>query len=66
MLDVECAANGTVESYIQKVETQQKQNSRFIQTNTPDTRSFAVQHYAGKVVYDATEFLGNEFYFSCN
>lgn len=58
MLDVECSVRGTVESYNQKVRTQHKQNPRLLETKLSDLRSFAIQHYAGRVVYDATDFLG--------
>lgn len=58
MLDVECSVRGTVESYIQKVHTQHKQNPRLLETKSSILRSFAIQHYASKVQYDATDFLG--------
>ncbi|CAL8122354.1 unnamed protein product [Orchesella dallaii] len=57
MLDVECSVRGTVESYIQKVKTQHKQNLRLLETKSSDLRSFAIQHYSSKVQYDATDFL---------
>lgn len=65
MLDVECSSRGTVESYVQKISVQHKQNSRLLPPEKsgsgpiPETRSFTVQHYAGKVVYDGSMFLGN-------
>jgi len=62
MLDVECSVRGTVESYIQKVQIQHSQNPRFLETRGTDPlRSFTIQHYAGKVYYDATEFPGRPF-----
>ncbi|CAG7834204.1 unnamed protein product [Allacma fusca] len=57
MLDVECSMRGTVESYVQKVRQQHKQSPRFLETKSADLRSFAIQHYAGKVQYNATDFL---------
>ncbi|XP_035712524.1 unconventional myosin-Ib isoform X3 [Folsomia candida] len=61
MLDVECSARGTVESYVEKVTSVHKTNSRLVPIDrsaaVTDLRSFSVQHYAGKVVYNCTEFL---------
>lgn len=58
MLDVECSVRGTVESYLSKVRVQHKQNQRLSETKQSGPRTFAVQHFAGKVVYDASDFLG--------
>lgn len=60
MLDVECSVRGTVESYVQKVHQQHNENPRFIETQSADLRSFSIQHYAGKVCYNATDFLGKQ------
>ncbi|KAK6632528.1 hypothetical protein RUM43_013296 [Polyplax serrata] len=57
MLDVECSVRGTVESYLSKIRVQHKQNQRLSETKQSGPRTFAVQHFAGKVVYDASDFL---------
>ena len=63
MLDVECTARGTPESYVQKVRIQHKHNSRLLEAkSTSDPRIFGIQHYAGKVIYDTADFIG-KFYF---
>lgn len=60
MLDVECSVRGTAESYLSKIRVQHKQNQRLIETKQFGLRTFGIQHFAGKVVYDASEFLGNQ------
>lgn len=57
MLDGECSERGTAESYLAKVRIQHKQNPRLIETKQFGLRTFGIQHFAGKVVYDATDFL---------
>ena len=59
MLDVECSVRGCPETYVQKVKVQQKENSRLFEPQHCDTtRMFGIYHYAGKVVYDTSDFLG--------
>ncbi|XP_026464689.1 unconventional myosin-IXb [Ctenocephalides felis] len=57
MLDVECSIRGTAESYIAKVKVQHKQNDRLFEPKPLEPRLFGIQHFAGKVIYDATDFL---------
>ncbi|KAI9556922.1 hypothetical protein GHT06_016716 [Daphnia sinensis] len=59
MLDVECSARGTPESYVQKVRLQHKHNTRLFEPKSvaSDLRVFGIQHFAGRVVYDATDCL---------
>ena len=58
MLDVECSARGTPESYVQKVRHQHKHNGRLFEPKASDLRSFGIQHFAGRVTYDTSDFLG--------
>ena len=59
MLDVECSVRGCPETYVQKVKVQQKENQRLFEPQHCDTtRMFGIYHYAGKVVYDTSDFLG--------
>jgi len=59
MLDTECAVRGCPETYVQKVKVQHKDNQRLFELQHPDiTRTFGIHHYAGRVVYDTTDFLG--------
>ena len=61
MLDVECSVRGCPETYIQKVRVQQKENQRLFEPqhcHSDTTRMFGIYHYAGKVVYDTSDFLG--------
>lgn len=58
MLDVECSVRGSSESYIAKVKAQHRQNPRLIEPKPLEPRTFGIQHFAGKVIYDATDFLG--------
>lgn len=58
MLDGEGNMNGTAESYVAKVKVQHKQNPRLFESRTVDCRSFGIQHFAGKVTYDTSEFVG--------
>lgn len=57
MLDVECSIRGTAESYVAKIKVQHKHNSRLFDPKPVDPRLFGIQHFAGRVVYDATDFL---------
>lgn len=58
MLDVECSIRGSAESYITKVKSQHRGNSRLFEPKPFDGRCFGIQHFAGHVFYDATDFLG--------
>jgi len=59
MLDVECSVRGCPETYVQKVKVQHKDNLRLFEAQHCDlSRTFGIQHYAGRVVYDTTDFLG--------
>jgi len=60
MLDVECSVRGTAESYIAKVKVQHKQNPRLFEPKPLEPRTFGIQHFAGQVVYDASDFLGKQ------
>ncbi|XP_018336090.1 unconventional myosin-IXb isoform X2 [Agrilus planipennis] len=57
MLDVECSIRGTAESYVAKMKVQHKHNSRLIDPKPLEARLFGIQHFAGRVIYDATDFL---------
>ncbi|KAJ8969728.1 hypothetical protein NQ317_003327 [Molorchus minor] len=57
MLDVECSIRGTAESYVSKIKVQHKNNTRLFDPKPMDPRLFGIQHFAGRVVYDATDFL---------
>ncbi|XP_076268731.1 unconventional myosin-IXb-like dachs isoform X3 [Rhynchophorus ferrugineus] len=57
MLDVECSIRGTAESYISKIKVQHKNNKRLLDPKPMDPRLFGIQHFAGRVVYDASDFL---------
>ncbi|XP_057331572.1 unconventional myosin-IXb isoform X3 [Microplitis mediator] len=57
MLDVESSMRGTAESYVAKVKVQHKQNPRLFDPRSLDCRSFGIQHFAGKIIYDASDFL---------
>ncbi|XP_050306303.1 myosin-VIIa isoform X2 [Anthonomus grandis grandis] len=57
MLDVECSIRGTAESYISKIKVQHKNNKRLFDQKSMDSRLFGIQHFAGRVIYDATDFL---------
>lgn len=58
MLDVECSINGSAELYLRKVRTQHRNNPRLFELKAVDHKSFGIQHFAGRVVYDASDFLG--------
>ncbi|XP_075149902.1 unconventional myosin-IXb-like dachs isoform X2 [Haematobia irritans] len=60
MLDAECAARGTAESYVCKIKVQHRSSPRLEIKHTTephDPRMFMIRHFAGRVEYDATEFL---------
>lgn len=57
MLDVECSIRGTAESYVSKMKIQHKHNSRLFDPKSLDCRLFGIQHFAGRVIYDASDFL---------
>ncbi|KAL1128916.1 hypothetical protein AAG570_013450 [Ranatra chinensis] len=57
MLDVECSIRGSAESYITKVKAQHRHNPRLFEPKPLEPRLFGIQHFAGRVVYDATDFL---------
>ncbi|XP_039284577.1 unconventional myosin-IXa [Nilaparvata lugens] len=57
MLDVECSIRGSAESYIAKVRAQHRHNPRLFEPKPLEQRTFGIQHFAGNVVYDATDFL---------
>ncbi|XP_066156566.1 unconventional myosin-Ia [Euwallacea fornicatus] len=57
MLDVECSIRGTAESYVAKIKVQHKNNKRLFDQKSMDPRLFGIQHFAGRVVYDAGDFL---------
>lgn len=63
MLDVECSINGSVELYLRKVKSQHRNNPRLFEPKSVDQRSFGIQHFAGRVVYDASDFLGKNGYY---
>ena len=60
MLDVECSVRGAPETYVQKVKVQHKDsNGKLFEPKHCDiSRTFGIHHYAGPVVYDTTDFLG--------
>ncbi|CAB4054769.1 DACHS [Lepeophtheirus salmonis] len=58
MLDVECSVRGCPETYVQKVKIQHKDNKKLFEPKHCDiSRTFAIHHYAGQVVYDTSYFL---------
>lgn len=57
MLDVECSIRGTAESYVAKIKVQHKNNTRLFEPKSVEPRLFGIQHFAGRVVYDASDFL---------
>ena len=57
---MECSVRGTAESYIAKVKVQHKQNPRLFEPKPLEPRTFGIQHFAGQVVYDASDFLGKQ------
>ncbi|KAI8117599.1 Myosin-I heavy chain [Lucilia cuprina] len=60
MLDAECAARGSAESYVVKIKIQHRSSPRLEikpTTEPNDPRMFIIRHFAGRVEYDATDFL---------
>lgn len=59
MLDAECSVRGTAESYVAKIKVQHRNSTRLEskQTDLHDPRVFSIRHFAGRVEYDATDFL---------
>lgn len=59
MLDAECSVRGTAESYVAKIKVQHRNSTRLEnkQTDLHDPRVFTIKHFAGRVEYDATDFL---------
>ncbi|KAF5298984.1 hypothetical protein FQA39_LY11616 [Lamprigera yunnana] len=57
MLDVECSIRGTAESYVSKMKVQHKHNTRLFDPKSIESRLFGIQHFAGRVIYDASGFL---------
>lgn len=57
MLDVECSIRGTSESYVAKMRVQHKHNTRLFDPKPLEPRVFGIQHFAGRVVYDSSDFL---------
>lgn len=57
MLDAECSVRGTAESFVSKVRVQHRQNPRLYELRPPEPRLFGIQHFGGRVVYDASDFL---------
>jgi dachs len=59
MLDAECSVRGTSESYVGKIKVQHRNSMRLEQRAADgyDPRLFAIRHFAGRVEYDATDFL---------
>jgi Myosin heavy chain len=58
MLDVECSLRGTAETYLGKVKAQHRHNPRLFDPKPVDARCFTIQHFAGRVLYDTSDFLG--------
>uniref|UniRef100_A0A1A9WFZ4 Myosin motor domain-containing protein n=1 Tax=Glossina brevipalpis TaxID=37001 RepID=A0A1A9WFZ4_9MUSC len=60
MLDAECSVRGTAESYVVKIKVQHRNSPRLESKHTGephDPRMFTIRHFAGRVEYDATDFL---------
>ena len=59
MLDAECSVRGNAESYVSKIKVQHRSSQRLEQRNMEpfDPRMFVIRHFAGRVEYDATDFL---------
>ncbi|XP_022252773.1 myosin-51-like isoform X2 [Limulus polyphemus] len=57
MLDVECSIRGSAETYVEKVRNQHKTSIRFFDFKSTNPQMFGVKHFAGNVVYDASNFL---------
>lgn len=59
MLDADCAVRGTAEGYVAKIRVQHRNSTRLeSKASEPhDPRTFAIRHFAGRVEYDASDFL---------
>lgn len=58
LLDAECSKRGTAESYVSKIKTQHRNSQRLDRFSEPhDPRIFVIRHFAGRVEYDASDFL---------
>lgn len=58
VLDAECSIRGTAESYVTKIKAQHRNSQRLDRcTEQHDPRLFVIRHFAGRVEYDASDFL---------
>lgn len=58
ILDAECSKRGTAESYVAKIKAQHRNSQRLDRCTEPnDPRIFVIRHFAGRVEYDASDFL---------
>lgn len=58
ILDAECSKRGTAESYVSKIKAQHRSSQRLDRSIEPhDPRIFVIRHFAGRVEYDASDFL---------
>lgn len=57
ILDAECSIRGTSESYVSKIKAQHRNSQRLDRCEQHDPRLFVIRHFAGRVEYDASDFL---------
>lgn len=58
VLDAECSIRGTAESYVSKIKAQHRNSQRLDRSmELHDPRHFVIRHFAGRVEYDASDFL---------
>jgi dachs len=58
ILDAECSIRGSAESYVSKIKTQHRNSQRLDRsTDSHDSKLFVIRHFAGRVEYDASDFL---------
>lgn len=58
VLDAECSIRGTAESYVSKIKAQHRNSQRLDRGLEPhEPRLFVIRHFAGRVEYDASDFL---------
>lgn len=58
ILDSECSIRGTAESYVSKIKAQHRTSQRLERcAEQNDPRLFVIRHFAGRVEYDASDFL---------
>ncbi|CRK99962.1 CLUMA_CG013257, isoform B [Clunio marinus] len=57
ILDAECSKRGTAEAYVSKIKAQHRNSKRLDRSDSHGPRQFVIRHFAGKVEYDATDFL---------